>query len=98
MAGTLYCGATAGGAQALAQPVGALAVGTRADLVVLDGGHPDFEGLSGDALLDVFVFGGSERLVRDVMAGGRWVVREGRHVDAAEIGAGFRRVLATLRS
>ncbi|PXB78826.1 formimidoylglutamate deiminase, partial [Pseudomonas aeruginosa] len=37
---TLYDAALAGGAQALGQPIGSLAVGRRADLLVLDGNDP----------------------------------------------------------
>lgn len=37
---TLFDAALAGGAQALGQPVGALAVGSRADWIVLDGTDP----------------------------------------------------------
>ena len=37
---SLWAAAARGGAQALAQPVGAIAVGRRADLVVLDARDP----------------------------------------------------------
>jgi formimidoylglutamate deiminase len=59
--------------------MGAIAPGLRADLVVLDGGHADLAGRSGDAIANSLVFSGSTGFVRDVMVGGGWKVREGRH-------------------
>lgn len=82
---TLWQEAAAGGGQALGRRMGALAVGSRADLVVLDGAHPDIEGRSGEAAADALLFCGSEGLVHDVMVGGRWVVQDRRH--ACEEGA-----------
>jgi formimidoylglutamate deiminase len=75
----LWCGALAGGAQALGRKIGAFAPGHRADIVVLDADHPLLVGKEGDLLLDGLVFAGNENLVRDVMIGGRWRVQEGFH-------------------
>jgi formimidoylglutamate deiminase len=75
----LFRAALSGGAQALAQPIGRLAPGARADLVVLDGNAPALAARAGDALLDAAIFAPAPRLVMDVMVGGRWVVRKGRH-------------------
>jgi len=76
----LYRAAVAGGATALGRPIGRLAPGCRADLVVIDTEKPALIGKSGDVLLDAVVFAGNENPVRDVMVGGRWVVAEGRHI------------------
>jgi formimidoylglutamate deiminase len=76
---TLWLEAAAGGAQALGRRMGALAPGMRADLVVLDGEHPDLAGRGGDAAANALVFSGSGELVRDVMVGGRWMVQQKRH-------------------
>ncbi len=92
----LFAGALAGGAQALDQPVGAIAVGRRADIVVLDSEHPDFVSRSGDAWLDTWLFAAPRGLVRDVIAGGRHVVANGRHVAAEPIIASWRRAMAGL--
>jgi len=75
----LWLEAAAGGAQALGRDMGAIAAGKRADLVVLDGAHPDIAPRNGDAIANAVVFSGNEKLVRDVMVAGRWLVREGRH-------------------
>jgi len=75
----LYAMTARAGAQALAQPVGAIANGRRADLVVLDMDDPVLvEQAIGD-VLDAAIFGPRRRVVRDVMVAGRWVVRDGRH-------------------
>ncbi|MEQ9325837.1 MAG: formimidoylglutamate deiminase [Rhodospirillales bacterium] len=74
---TLYDAALAGGARALGQNVGRLATGCRADIVVIDRDAPTIAGRSGDAAIDSWLFAGNQNPVRDVMAGGRWVVRDG---------------------
>ncbi|MCH6586761.1 MAG: amidohydrolase family protein [Proteobacteria bacterium] len=75
----LFKRALAGGAQALARPIGRLAPGARADLIVIDDTRPALYGRSGDLLLDALVFAGNENPVTDVMVGGTWVVRAARH-------------------
>jgi len=92
----LFAGALTGGAQALDQPVGAIAPGRRADIVVLDSEHPDLVSRSGDAWLDTWLFAAPRGLVRDVIAGGRHVVANGRHVRAEPITASWRRAMAGL--
>ena len=76
---TLWLEAASGGAQAVGRSMGALAPGKRADFVVLEGARPDLAGRSGDAIANAAVFSGSGGLVRDVMVGGQWRVREARH-------------------
>ncbi len=92
----LYMRAARGGAQALAQPIGAIAPGRRADCVVLDGDDPALAELPPDALLDAAIFGPCRRAVRDVMVAGRWVVRDGRHPREAEVFARYRTTVAQL--
>lgn len=95
---TLWQEAAAGGARALGRAMGALAPGLRADLVVLDAEHPDLASRRGDAIANSLVFSGSRGLVRDVMVGGRWAVREGRHPLAEAAGRAYRRAIARLLS
>ncbi|MGE0117939.1 MAG: formimidoylglutamate deiminase [Dongiaceae bacterium] len=92
----LYRAALAGGAQALGRPIGRLAPGCRADLVVVDADKPALFGKSGDLLLDALVFAGNDNPVRDVMVGGRWVVAEGRHVAEDVVVKRYRAALAQL--
>jgi formiminoglutamate deiminase len=84
----------AGGARALGLDTGALAVGKAADIVVLDGEHPALVGRDGDAVLDSWIFTAGDGAVRDVFAGGRRVVADGRHVAREAIRARF---AATMR-
>lgn len=93
---TLFDAALAGGAQALGQPVGELAVGKRADWLVLDGNDPYLATATGDAILNRWLFAGSDRQVRDVMVNGRWVVRDGRHADEEQSARKFAQVLREL--
>jgi formimidoylglutamate deiminase len=93
---SLYTRALAGGAQALAQPIGALAAGQRADIVVLDADHPDLAGASGDMLLDVLVFSTGRGLVRKVIAGGNTVVSEGGHHAREAIAQEYRATVSRL--
>ncbi len=92
--GGLYRQALAGGARALGQNVGSIAANCRADLVVLNCDDVALAEHTGDALLDGAIFGPSRQPVRDVMVGGVWVVREGRH---AHEGAALARYRATLK-
>ena len=84
------------GADALALPAGALAAGRRADLVAIDTSLPALQCREGDGLLDALVFAGNVNPVRDVMVGGRWRVREGRHVERDPIRRRFAHTLRTL--
>ena len=92
----LYRAALAGGAQALGRPVGALAAGRRADFVILDPEHPTLAGRDEDLLLDAYVFSGNASPLRDVMVGGRWVVRDGRHGDEEQIARAYREPVTRL--
>ncbi|MBY0242525.1 MAG: formimidoylglutamate deiminase [Burkholderiaceae bacterium] len=93
----LWQGALQGGAQAAGRAVGALAAGKRADLIVLDADHPNLYGRAAHEVLGSLVFSGNDNLVKDVMAGGQWVVRGQQHVAQQAIAARFRQTLAELR-
>jgi len=92
---TLWLEACAGAA-ALDRDMGALAPGRRADLVVLDGSHPDLEGRHGDAVANALLFSGSTSLVRDVMVAGDWKVRDRRHLLEEPAAAAYKRAVAGL--
>jgi formimidoylglutamate deiminase len=93
---SLFRRALAGGAQALGRPIGALAPGKRADIVVLDPDHPALYGRSGDTLLDSWIFSGNANPVRDVIVGGHIVVRDGVHPHEEQALADYRRAVARL--
>jgi formimidoylglutamate deiminase len=92
----LWQAALAGGAQALGRRIGRLAPGYRADLIRLDADHPLLVGRRGPALLDSLVFAGNTTPVQDVMVGGRWLVRDGRHHARDEIARRYRAALRRL--
>lgn len=93
---TLYQTALAGGARAVAQPVGAIAPGHRADLVVLNSDEPALVEHAAKDVLDAAIFGPGKRIVRDVMVAGRWVVGEGHHADEEAILTRYRQTLKRL--
>jgi formimidoylglutamate deiminase len=93
---TLYQAALDGGARAVGQPVGAIAAGRCADLLVLDGDDPALAEQVAANLLDAAIFGPSRRVVRDVMVGGRWVIGEGHHGDEEAILLRYRQTLKRL--
>jgi len=94
----LWRNACEAGARVSGRNIGALAVGKRADVVVLDGASPLFAARSGDAIIDTFVFSGTSESVRDVMVGGRWLVQDRRHFAETAVSAGYRRAMQTLQN
>ncbi len=94
----LYAAAAAGGAQALSLGRGELAAGEPADIVVLDTDRAEFAGVPAEALLDAYIFAPRPGALRDVLVGGAWTVRDGRHPRRDAIAQSYRRCLARLRS
>jgi cytosine/adenosine deaminase-related metal-dependent hydrolase len=76
----LFDMARRGGARALGVASGALAVGNTADIVILEDAHPALAWREDDQVIDSWIFAAGDGVVRDVFAGGRQVVRGGRHV------------------
>lgn len=93
---TLWLEAADGGGRAIGRAMGAIATGRRADLVELDAAAPDLHGRSGDAITNALVFAGSSGLVRNVMVGGRWLVRDRCHPLDEEAARDYRRVAGRL--
>jgi formimidoylglutamate deiminase len=93
---TLWRAALAGGAQASGVPIGELRAGARADLIVLDDSSPLLAARDTRSLIDSFLFSGNTPLVRDVMVGGRWQVRDFRHRDEERIAARYRAAVSEL--
>jgi len=88
--------AQAGGAQACGFDAGRIAVGSRADIVVLDTDHPLLAARRGDAWLDSWIFSGNAGLARDVIVGGRTIIRDRRHPREDEIAERFKNTLGRL--
>jgi formimidoylglutamate deiminase len=94
----LYEHALTGGAKASGRAIGALAVGKRADIVVLDDAHPDLCGVSGDRWLDAAAFVAGKSAISSVYVGGKQVVEGGRHLKRSGITERYRRVVQRLAS
>ena len=92
----LYATALDGGARAVARDAGAIEAGRMADIVTLDAAHPLLAGKTGDEIVDSCIFAGNANLVRDVMVGGSWVVRDGRHPEEDAIARDFVRTMERL--
>jgi cytosine/adenosine deaminase-related metal-dependent hydrolase len=74
--------ATTSGAAALCWPgAGSLAVAKFADLTVLGLDSVRMAGTTADNLVEAAVFAAGAGDVRQVMVGGRWIVRDGAHVS-----------------
>lgn len=72
----LYKAALDGGAQALGTKTGKIAVGYRADFLVLDMQHPALRGKGLEFLLDAMIFSSNSNPVKDVFVGGRAVIKD----------------------
>lgn len=94
---SLYEHAAIGGAQAIGRKSGVIEVGALADLTALDGGHEAICGLTGDAVLDTWLFASDDALVSDVWAAGRHMVRNGLHIHRDKIAAAFKTTITRLR-
>jgi formimidoylglutamate deiminase len=92
----LFDAVVQGGAQAAGRNSGRIEVGPWADLLALDGEHPDLEGRTGDTLLDSYVFAGDDRMVIDVWSAGRHCVTAGRHIARESIVNRYRSVMKSL--
>ena len=92
----LWENAASGGARALGCEIHSPGTEDPADLLVLNGEHPLLYGKPAHEITDSFVFSGNDNLVRDVKAGGKWVVRDGVHVNEQEISARYKKAMKEL--
>jgi formimidoylglutamate deiminase len=92
----LWQQAAEGGAAALMQPLGELAPGKRADLVVLDEQAEPWLGHGHATLLDAFVIGGSCHDIAAVYVGGKRLVDHGAIKGGETAGREFAKVVARL--
>jgi formimidoylglutamate deiminase len=86
----------AGGAAAAGLSRWGLQPGARADLLVVDTDDAALLGIPDDRCLDALIYSSPGRPWRDVMVGGRWVVREHRHAQAGAIAAAFKTAMSDL--
>lgn len=91
----LFCGALAGGAQALGAEHG-LGEGRPADFVTLDAAHPGLVARSGTALIDGWIFAAGRAAIDTVWRRGVKVVSGGRHHAREAVAARYGACLARL--
>lgn len=92
----LWQQAAQGGAQACAINTGELAVGKRADWLVLE--NDAFLGsVSSASLLNRWLFGGSQSQIRDVFVAGNQVISEGHHPAEEAAAARFAQAMSALQ-
>lgn len=72
--------------------------GARADYVTYDGAAGDCGLQADDDVLSALVFDSRAPQAQQVMVGGRWVIRDGRHAEEARIEAQYRETVRTLRA
>ncbi len=85
LAAHLLDSATVNGARALAVPAGELAPGRLADFITIDLQDSSIAGNSAEDLLSTLVFSMSRCAIRDVVVGGRFILRDQRHESQEEI-------------
>lgn len=95
VADVLYQQALRGGAQACGTAIGKLAVGYRADWLVLDGDDPYLASAPDASILNRWLFAGGKEQIRDVFVAGRQVIEQGRHALQQQSSAEFLQVLKT---
>ena len=94
LAEELFESATVHGAQSLAVKAGGLGVGEFADFFTVDLSDVSIAGSSAKDLLPILVFSLNRTAIRDVVVGGRVVIREMRHVEQDEIVGRYRELHA----
>jgi formimidoylglutamate deiminase len=85
------------GAQAIGSGAGTIAVGRRADWLVLDTAHPSMAGAPADFALDHLLFAGGNAAIRDVMVAGHWVVKDRHHTHEDSLRERFAQLMQRYR-
>ena len=92
-AAALFQGALKGGTAAAGLPLGGIAVGQRADFVVVDPDAPELAGLPDGHVLDALVFSTPESKFSRVFVGGKEVLAGG---EKGELARDFRAAMKAL--
>ena len=92
----LWQQAAQGGAQACGLPAGELAIGKRADWLVL-AEDAFLSSVSSTALLNRWLFGGQREQIRDVFVAGKQVISEGHHAAEERAAANFAGAMRALQ-
>jgi formimidoylglutamate deiminase len=85
LARALFDCATLSGAESLGASGGKIEPGRPTDFFTVDLDDPSVAGASPDDLLTAIVFSLSRAAVREVVVGGKMIIKEGRHADQEDI-------------
>ncbi|MFK7769322.1 MAG: formimidoylglutamate deiminase [Mariniblastus sp.] len=90
-----------GGGKAIGVSTGKIAIGSRADLLVIDDQHPVIAGAQEDRLLDRFIFSNQGNPIAGRMVGGSWIDSDAFEAKKAKSAEAFlelnRRLLNTIK-
>jgi len=92
LAAHLFASATVNGGRALGVPAGTLGPGGVADFVTVDLDDSSIAGNSAEDLLSTLVFSMSRSAIRDVVVGGRFILRDQTHPLRDEIISRYKEV------
>ncbi len=95
---SLFTMAVSGGAQALGERCSGLVPGARGDLIEIDHELSELASRTPDQILDSWIFSAKENPIRNVIVGGRHVVRDGLHPLCDSASGPFRQVVAMLNN
>ncbi len=85
----LFSRVVAGGAPACGHKLWGLAVGARADALVVNSTEAALLGVPESRTLDAIIFSSPSAPFDDVMVAGRWAIRDGVHIATATIAGAF---------
>ena len=85
----LFSRVVAGGAAASGHTVWGLAVGARADALVVNSTQPALLGVPESRTLDAMIFSSPSLPFHEVMVAGRWVIQRGAHAATTTIASAF---------
>ena len=93
----LYQGCLRGGAKASGFDNGAIEIGKRADLIVLDENSPLLVGTPQRSIIDRFVFNGNQNSVKHVLVAGEMIIRDYKHQQEQQITRDFAATMMKLK-
>ena len=94
----LFDAAALGGAQALGQSMGNIAVGKSCDIISLNAHHPALIGKADDDWLNAWIFAGDKSCVHHVWVSGKQQVRDGQHIKRQSIVENFATTMQYLQN
>ncbi len=95
---SLFSRCRQGGARSIGQPTGMLQEGCRADLLVLDDSAADLRALPPQFIIDTLIFAPNQLLIKDVMANGKWYVKDFQSINQVPINTRYTDTISKLRS